>query len=290
MYKSLSIYKNTIIFFTYIKGHSIEDRTKFNAYFKKINIKPKKLTLDLVKEIQEKHLSTFSFNNIAVLLKKPISLKTEEILEKIVTKNLGGYCFEHNKLIHDALLSLGFDVRISIARVLNNLDIDSARTHRITLLKFKGNDYLIDVGFGAMTPTIPLLISSKDKINNNYKISQDNNQDYVLETFRKEKFFTLYKFNLVTYTEADCLMGNFYSEYHPNAVFQNNLVVSIKSKDKTLSFRNNSYHQISDTFTNILNIIDPIQLQNILKKDFGVKISKKESKILFKKAENFRLS
>ena len=54
-----------------------------------------------------------------------------------------------------ALLSLGFDVRISIARVLNNLQIETPRTHRITLLKFKGDEYLIDVGFGAMTPNIP---------------------------------------------------------------------------------------------------------------------------------------
>jgi len=141
-----------------------------------------------------------------------------------------------------------------------------------------------------MTPTKPLKISSKNKVNNNYKISQNKDKDYVLEIFRKEKFFTLYKFNLVTYTEADCIMGNFYSESHPNAAFKNNLVVSIKSKDKTLSFRNNSYHQISDTFTNILNIIEPIELQNMLKKDFGIKISKKESKLLFEKAENFRLS
>lgn len=141
-----------------------------------------------------------------------------------------------------------------------------------------------------MTPTVPLKISSKNKVNNNYKISQNENQDYVLEIFRKEKFFTLYKFNLVTYTEADCIMGNFYSESHPNAVFKNNLVISRKSKDKILSFRNNSYHQISDTFTNILNIIDPTELQNILKNDFGIIVSKKESKILFEKAENFRLS
>lgn len=217
-------------------------------------------------------------------------MEIDDILEKIVTKNLGGYCFEHNKLIHDALLFLGFDVRILIARVLNNLQIDTARTHRVTLLKFKGDEYLIDVGFGAMTPTIPLKISANNKVNNNYKISQDKNKDYVLEVFRKETFFTLYKFNLVTYTEADCLMGNFYSECHPNAAFKNNFVVSRKLKDKTLSFRNNSYHQITGSFTNILNIIDPIKLQNMLKKDFGIKVSKKESVVLFEKAENFRLS
>ena len=137
MYKSVFIYKNEKITFFHIKGYAIKETTKFNDYFNKLKIKPTKLTLKLVKKIQQKHLETFSFNNIAVLLNKPISLDIDDILEKIVTKNLGGYCFEHNKLLHDALLSLGFDVRISVARVLNNAKVDSPKTHRITLLKFK---------------------------------------------------------------------------------------------------------------------------------------------------------
>ena len=224
------------------------------------------------------------------MLNKPISLKIEDIIEKIVKKNLGGYCFEHNKLIHDALLSLGFDVRISIARVLNNLKVESPRTHRITLLRFKGKDYLIDVGFGAMTPTIPLNIRAKNKILDNYRITQGDSENFVLELNKNKDFYTLYKFNTATYTEADCKMGNFYSEYHKDAVFKNNFVVSKKLKNKTLSFRNNSYHQILDNLTNIFNVKDPIQLQKILKKDFDLNISKKESKILFKNAENFRYS
>lgn len=244
----------------------------------------------MVKEIQQKHLTTFAFNNIAVLLNNPISLKIEDIVKKIVSKNLGGYCFEHNKLIYEVLKSIGFDVRISIARVFKNEKDDTPRTHRITILRYKEKEYLIDVGFGAMTPTIPLQISSKNKITNDYKITKDKENNFTLELLKKKSFMKLYKFNLETYTEEDCKMGNFYSEYHPSATFQNNFVVSRKLKDKTLSYRNNSYHQISNTFTNILKIIDPIQMRNILKKDFGINLSKKESKLLFEKAEQFRIA
>lgn len=206
-----------------------------------------------------------------------------------MTQNLGGYCFEHNKLLHDALLSLGFDVRISVARVLNNTKVDSPKTHRITLLKFKGEEYLIDVGFGAMTPNIPLKISDKN-INNNYKIVKKNKSNFTVETAKKDKFITLYTFSDAKYTEADCKMGNFYSEQHPDAVFQNNLVISLKKKNKILSYRNNSYHQISKKFTNILNVIDHNELQDILENDFGINISKKDIKILFKLAEEFRIA
>lgn len=239
--------------------------------------------------MQQKHLETFSFNNIAVLLNKPLSLEIDDLIEKIVNKNLGGYCFEHNKLIHDVLLSLGFEVKISIARVLTNQNINSPRTHRITLLKHKGKEYLIDVGFGANTPTIPLNISS-NSLNNNYKITKDKNNNFTLEVLKKNSFLKLYEFNLENYTEADCKMGNFYSEYNEDAVFKNNLVISKKSKNQILSFRNNCYYQITDKFTNILHIISAVQLQNMLKKDFAIKISKKESKILFEKAQNFKIA
>ena len=140
-----------------------------------------------------------------------------------------------------------------------------------------------------MTPNIPLKISDKN-INNNYKIVKKNKNDFVVEMAKKEKFVTLYTFNDAKYTEADCKMGNFYSEQHPKAVFQNNFVISLKKEDKTLSYRNNSYHQISKNFTNILNVIDHTELQNILENDFDINISQKEIKILFKLAEEFRIA
>lgn len=271
-----------------LKGQPIKKTTKFHSYFKKLNIKPKKLSLKLLAKIQKKHLATFSFNNIAVLLDRPISLDIDDILDKIVTQNLGGYCFEHNKLMHDALLSLGFDVRIAIARVLNNLKVDSPRTHRVTLVKLKGKEYLIDVGFGAMTPTLPLEFSTKEIINNDYKISQNSSKDFVLEIQKKDDFFTLYKFNTVTYLEADCIMGNFYSCSHPKAVFVNNFVVSKKMKHKTLSLRNNCYHKISKNNTKRSNIMSAKQLNKILLNDFNINLSKKKVTILFENAEIFR--
>jgi len=261
----------------------------FETYFKKIGVKPKKLSLGLIEEIQQKHLETFTFNNIAVLLNKPLSLDINDIIDKIVTKNLGGYCFEHNKLIHDVLRYLGFDVRILIARVLNNAKVESPRTHRITLLNFKGKEYLIDAGFGAMSPTKPIEVKNTSSKEQEHFIRKVKKDEYKLLMLKNKKDFTLYSFNLVDYCEADCIMGNFYSEYHPNAVFRNNFVVSKKRKKKTLSFRNNLYHKSYTNETDIIKIKDSKQLKNLLKNDFNIMLSSKEAKILFEKGEEFRV-
>jgi N-hydroxyarylamine O-acetyltransferase len=260
---------------------------KFETYFKKLNIQPKELSLDLVEQLQLKHLETFTFNNIAVLLNKPLDLNIDSLLEKIVTKNLGGYCFEHNKLMHDILKFLGFDVRILVARVINNIHEESPRTHRITLLSFKDKEYLVDVGFGALSPTRAIEIK-ENSTNEEYFIEKINKDDYKLIMLRKEKNFTLYTFNLVEYCEADCVMGNFYSEYHPDAVFRNNFVVSKQRDNKTLSFRNNIYHKSYTKETDIIKIENPKQLKDLLQNDFNITISTEEATLLFQKGEEFR--
>ena len=72
-------------------------KKEFQEYFEKLNIQQESLSLELVSEIQKQHIANFSFNNFAVLLGKSISLEISDILNKIVTTGLGGYCFEHNK-------------------------------------------------------------------------------------------------------------------------------------------------------------------------------------------------
>jgi len=215
------------------------------------------------------------------LLKQPISLEIKDIINKIVINNFGGYCFEHNKLIHDVLESLGFNVRAIVARVVNNQDIDTPRTHRITLLEQEDDKYIIDVGFGAMCPKTPIKIDILNDSNQEYRIIKNNGNEFQLELLTQKGYFTLYKFNLENYTQADCIMGNFYSSNHPNAVFVNNFVIALKLKDITLSLRNNSYHKISKNHTEIINITNSMQLYSIINNDFSIPITEKQSNKLF---------
>ena len=252
----------------------------FEEYFKKLNIELTEPSLELVKALQRKHIATFSFNNIAVLLGKPISLDIEDIFEKIVKKNLGGYCFEHNALMYEVLKSLGFNVCILVAKVLNNQDIDSPRTHRITLLEWKNEQYIVDVGFGSATPPVVL------KVNNNqdekgYRIVSLANQVYQLELRKGDGYFICYCFDVAEYTEADCIMGNFYSSQHPNAVFVNNFVVSLILPKMTLSFRNGIYHRIGQEGTEIIEIKSAEQLQLIFNDEFSIPLGLGECEALF---------
>ena len=48
----------------------------------------------------------------------PLSLKTEDMFNKIVSRKRGGYCFELNGLFSWLLRSLGFEVQEYMAKFL----------------------------------------------------------------------------------------------------------------------------------------------------------------------------
>lgn len=259
-------------------------KKEFLTYFEKLNVQPIQLSMELVRELQKNHLAQFSFNNLAVLLGKTISLDISDIIKKIVTDGIGGYCFEHNKLMHDVLKSLGFNVRCLIARVVNNQDIDAPRTHRITLLEWDGDNYLVDVGFGPKCIQAPIKIKEDSELKVKYqthRIVINQHGDYQLELLTDNGYFSLYTFNLNRYTESDCMVGNFYSNNHPYAVFVNNLVVSLILQDKIISIMNSIYYLTFENSITKIEIKDHIQLQSIIKDDFNIALSVEECITIF---------
>lgn len=267
---------------------SIDERL-CNSYLDEINEYRNYPDFDFLQSLHKKHITNFSFNNINLLLGEEISLDVIDIYEKIVTKGHGGYCFEQNKLFYEVLQNLGYDVRFVLGRVLSNRHIDAPRTHRVTILTFKEKYYLVDVGFGPMSPRGPLLLQDKYEETIGgvlFRIDQIGDNEYKVSNWFNDEFYTMYTFDLARYSEADCTVGNYYSYTHPKAVFLNNLVVSLITSERTLSLRNCSYFRISEEMTDKIEITDQAQLQEFLSADFGISITSDEAKTLFTVARN----
>ncbi|MDB4837314.1 arylamine N-acetyltransferase [Marinomonas sp.] len=200
--------------------------------------------MEFVTSLQAKHIEKYSFNSLAVVMGEDISLDLDDISEKIVGRGLGGYCFEHNKLTFELLKSAGYDVTLTMARVLNNQDNDVPRTHRVTLLTLDGVVYLIDTGFGGHGPIAPLALQpdlSQKAGEDVYRIVDTGQGEYDLQIIQDGDYFTLYRFDSAVYTDADCTIGNFYSHQYPKASFVNNLIVSLKSAQRTVALKNHIF-------------------------------------------------
>lgn len=69
----------------------------------------------------------------------------------------GGYCFEVNGLLLDALTNLGFQAEPKLARVHLG-DTPSGRSHQVTLVTIDEERWIVDVGFGSHTPRAPIKV------------------------------------------------------------------------------------------------------------------------------------
>jgi len=76
-----------------------------NAYCARIGYAgPLTPTLETLHAVVARHAATIPFENLDVLLGRPIRLDAESLQKKLVRERRGGYCFEQNGLL---LLALG---------------------------------------------------------------------------------------------------------------------------------------------------------------------------------------
>jgi len=242
--------------------------------------------VDFLNALQSAHIAKYSFNSLAVVLGQTISLDLPDIFNKIVQKHRGGYCFEHNKLLQHVLSELGFEVRLLLARVVYNRDVDSPRTHRMMIVSLNDSDYIVDAGFGHFGARYPVKIElglDQDQGDARYRIITNTRGDHCYQIFKDGDFFTLYTFNLERYAESDCLLGHFYSHQSPDAAFVNNLVVCRKHFNNIQSLRNAELHQIRDGETQTTTIESAAQLHCILLDIYELDVDIAVSEFLFSK-------
>jgi len=242
--------------------------------------------IEFLNTLQSKHIARYSFNSLAVVLGQEISLDMTDVFIKIVNKQKGGYCFEHNKLVLGVLTELGFNARLLMAKVVYNRDIDVPRTHRITLLNLNGVDYIVDAGFGHFGARFPVKLElgvEQDQRDAIYRIVKNTDGDYCYQLFKDEIFFTLYTFSLYHYSEAECIPAHFYSHKNPDAAFVNNLVVCRKFYNDILSLRNGEFFRISNNHTIRTTIYSAKQLYEILDETFELTLDYAIAEFLFSK-------
>ena len=103
------------------------------------------------------HMNAIPFENIDVLLGRPIRLDLEALQKKMVTDRRGGYCFEQATLFLAALRALGFEATPRTARVILVLTPDAApRGHMYLTIRLPEGEFVADPGLGGMGCRAPI--------------------------------------------------------------------------------------------------------------------------------------
>ncbi|MFF6779912.1 arylamine N-acetyltransferase [Streptomyces sp. NPDC012510] len=128
------------------------DTTERDAYLRRLGVEhPAWPTVEVLRELHLRHLRAVPFENLSIHLGEEIVLEERRLLDKVVGRRRGGFCYELNGLFGALLAALGYDVTLLAARVYGEegrlgIPYDHLALRVRTV---DGGDWLADVGFGA---------------------------------------------------------------------------------------------------------------------------------------------
>jgi N-hydroxyarylamine O-acetyltransferase len=219
------------------------------------------------------HATHIPFENLDILLGRPIRLDLASLQAKLVAGGRGGYCFEQNRLFAAALTALGFTVMPLAARVRLESNVVRPRTHMTLKVETEGGQWLADVGFGASGPLLPVRFNAGEAISQyawTYRIVDEGGQ-WLLQSLRDGYWQDLYAFTGESQHAVDYELANFYTSTHPDSRFTQTLTAQRLAPDVRRILRNRTY--IEDRGTSVVErtLANDDEVLSVLANVFGLR-------------------
>ena len=253
------------------------------GYLDALGLQRQALNLGFLSQITARHVARFAFSSVGPRLGDALPLDPASLYSRIVLRGRGGYCFEQNGLLFEVLAELGFDVTLYLARVIYDQDTHPGLTHRITVVDLAGERHLVDVGFGPLGPRVPIRFSGEVSREEQraFRVFPRRAGELHVQTLKGGEWFSLYRFELARYGQADCELGHFFSHRHPDAAFVRNLVASRILPAEVRSLRNREYWIMTGAGDQKQDVRDPAHLRKLLDEEFGIQVTAAECDDLF---------
>jgi N-hydroxyarylamine O-acetyltransferase len=211
-----------------------------DAYLERIGYEgPVEPTGEVLDALHLAHTTTIPFENLDILLGRPIRLDLPSLQDKLVRDRRGGYCFEHNTLFAAALEVVGFGVTRLGARVRFGARGVTARTHMVLLVRADGEDRLADVGFGGGSILRSLPMGPGPVVDQfGWSFRQvDDDGARVVQTSRPRGWIDLYAFTFEPQYPVDYEMANHFTSTHPSSPFTRTLTAQLCAPERSLILR-----------------------------------------------------
>jgi N-hydroxyarylamine O-acetyltransferase len=250
-----------------------------NRYFNRISLKNTFTTNETsLFDFQTQQLKSITFENLDCLIDRDILLDSDSLQKKIVVEHRGGYCFELNQLLLEALSTAGFKARPILSRVMYRGTGINPKTHIFLIVTLNNKKYIVDAGFGGpglFTP-MPFELNRIDsQVNGNFKVEADQEFGFILkkETQEKGVWQNVFAFHEDQVYPADLEMSNFYTSKVPQSHFRHNIIAALFTEHGRYTLLNRKFSTLAHNGKiETKDIESEIELLNILTTKFNLKV------------------
>lgn len=216
------------------------------------------------------------FENLNALYNNKISIQLDDIFEKLVVDGRGGYCYELNGLFGCVLEFLRVPFYFVAARPIRGPS-RLPPTHAAIVAKIDGQNYLIDTGFGSLTPREPVFIDP-NRAKSGYELSLGIDKahlkinefgEYQLSIWNQEQWEPRYSFANRPVDWVDFELANYWNSNNPDSLFTQKPIIVIVTPNGRKILLGNELKIIEDGETSVRNI-DADEYLNVLWHEFAI--------------------
>jgi N-hydroxyarylamine O-acetyltransferase len=218
------------------------------------------------------HMSNIPFENLDVLLGRPIRLDLESVQNKLVHARRGGYCFEHATLFAAVLEALGFKPLRHTARVTVFVPRNAApRTHMFLTVDVAEGSFVIDPGFGALAPRVPVPLAEGAQARHDEELHAmvRDGPLWILRARSGDKTVDAWVSTLEEDNLVDFELGNHYTASHPNSLFVNRIAMRALTSDGRVTVSNRDVNVWRGNVPETHQLADRKALRALLNEYFG---------------------
>jgi N-hydroxyarylamine O-acetyltransferase len=177
-------------------------------------------TVEVLRGVQRAHVTSIPWENLDMVLARPVDLALPALQAKLVRGSRGGTCSEHTTLFAAALDRMGFTIGGMQGRVrLGSAEIRPS-SHNVLRVVAGGRVWLSDVGFGS-SPLEPVeLVDGAESAQGawRYRLTFEA-PEWVLHSWRDDRWLDVHAFTESPRYPIDFLVTNHYMATHPRSLF-----------------------------------------------------------------------
>ena len=242
-------------------------------------------TLALLHDVIAHHTATIPFENLDILLGRPILLDIASVQAKLVGRRRGGYCFEQNTLLRAALEALGFQVTSLMGRVVRGAGIGEVppMSHLLLRVALPDGPMLADAGFGNLTATAPLAFGRSDAqptLHEQYRL-QEASSDTLLQVRLGTEWADVYRFMHHATFPIDHEFASWFTSTKPATLFTTNAIAARPGAGCRKTFHNG--HVAIRGMENRVQrrtVTTETELRDTLHDEFGLELDTGEASIV----------
>jgi len=141
-----------------------------------------KINFDNLSAYLERMAQDIPFENLCIIHNRARSITKENLVDKIITRNEGGLCYELNTLLYLFLIENGFDAILVRGRTYDHVQerwSAVGRTHILNVISHGNQQYVVDTGFGANLPLKPVPLNGGvvESHNGEFRVEKNHSVD-----------------------------------------------------------------------------------------------------------------